>query len=443
MVELSSFNKLNQVETTLDSRSDLLLKRGIWAYFLLLIFEGALRKWFLPGLSTPLLVVRDPIAMWLLYESWRRKLFPSTIYLTGMVIIGLISFYLAMFVGHGNLIVALYGTRILLIHFPLIFVIGRVFDRDDILKMGRVIMYISIPMVILISKQFYSPQSAWVNRGLAGDVQGAGFSANGDFKRPPGTFSFIVGIALFFGLLAPFVFYFWFNLKKINIWLLIAASGALLISIPFSISRTLLFEVALTVAFAVFASMRKPENFTKVIAAMIVGIVVLAVLSQTKFFTTATDAFTQRITDADESEGGLVKGVIGDRFFGGLLSAFTGSSQQPFWGYGIGMGTNVGSKILTGTVTFLIAELEWARIIGELGPFFGILVIIIRVGLTIKIAIACFRRLVKGDLLPWLLLSFGFIVLAQGGWAQPTALGFFVMIGGLLLASLRPVQTDI
>ena len=35
------------------------LKRLIWVYFILLVFEGALRKWFLPGLSTPLLIVRD------------------------------------------------------------------------------------------------------------------------------------------------------------------------------------------------------------------------------------------------------------------------------------------------------------------------------------------------------------------------------------------------
>src|ERR1700710_807939 len=87
------------------------LKNGIWLYFFLLIFEGALRKWFLPGLATPLLVVRDPIAIWLIYQSWRRALFPSTVYLNGMVIIGLISIYTAMFLGHGNLVIALYGAR--------------------------------------------------------------------------------------------------------------------------------------------------------------------------------------------------------------------------------------------------------------------------------------------------------------------------------------------
>ena len=39
------------------------LKKLFWAYFLLLIFEGALRKWVFPPLSGPLLLIRDPIGL--------------------------------------------------------------------------------------------------------------------------------------------------------------------------------------------------------------------------------------------------------------------------------------------------------------------------------------------------------------------------------------------
>jgi hypothetical protein len=413
------------------------LKYGIWAYFILLIFEGALRKWFLPSLATPLLVIRDPIGMWLLYKSWQRGLLPSTIYIYGMMTIGLFSIYTAMFTGHGNLIVALYGARMFLIYFPLMFVIGRVFDREDIIKLGRVMLWISLPMLLLICKQFYSGQSAWVNRGVAGDMNGAGFSGSGDFMRPPGTFSFTSGVGHFFGLVAPFVFYFWFNMKQVNKWLLFAASGAMLMAIPFSISRTLFFEVCLTTLFAVLASMRRPENFNKVVIAMVVGVLILAVLSQTKYFTTATGAFKDRLTTADETEGGLVKGVFGDRFFGGMLGALAASGNQPFWGAGTGMGTNVGSILLTGKVTYLIAEMEWGRLIGEMGPLMGILVILLRVGFVAKITIASFGKMITGDLLPWLLLSFGAVIILQGQWAQPTILGFSTLIGGLILAALR------
>ncbi len=413
------------------------IKQGIWVYYILIIFEGALRKWFLPGLADPLLVIRDPIAIWLVFSSLKHGVLSSNIYLNAVVIIGLVGLYTGIFVGHGNVVVALYGARILLLHFPLIFVIGRVFNRDDILKMAKFTLYLSIPMALLISMQFYSPQSAWVNRGLAGDIAGAGFAGSGDFFRPPGTFSFTIGNTLFFGWLAPFVFYYWFNVQQINRLVLIAASGAMLIAIPFSISRALLFECLLTLSFAIVASMGKRENLNKIMLSMIVGLIVLVVLSQTSFFNTATGAFMDRFTTANESEGGLVKGVIANRFFGGMFEQLASSAQQPFWGYGIGMGTNVGSMLLTGTQTFLISEGEWGRVVGELGPFMGIVLIIFRIALTMKIAIASFRRLAEGDLLPWLLLSFGFIILSQGGWAQPTTLGFFVMIGGLLIASLK------
>ena len=116
------------------------LKKGIWAYFLLLIFEGALRKWFLPGLSAPLLIVRDPIAIWLVLKCWQRGLFPASVYLVGMVFIGIVSIFTAVFLGHGNLLVALFGARILLFHFPVIFVIGQVFNRDDVVRIGKAIL---------------------------------------------------------------------------------------------------------------------------------------------------------------------------------------------------------------------------------------------------------------------------------------------------------------
>ena len=49
------------------------LKKLFWAYFLLLIFEGALRKWIVPQLSAPLLLVRDPIGLLILLEALRTQ----------------------------------------------------------------------------------------------------------------------------------------------------------------------------------------------------------------------------------------------------------------------------------------------------------------------------------------------------------------------------------
>src|SRR5690606_33032807 len=118
--------------------SILLLKRGIWIYLLLVIFEGALRKWFLPSLADPLLLIRDPLAIYLLFKSFKKGLWNPGGYeqiMWGLTILGLITTFL---VGHGNLTVAAYGLRITVIHFPLIFLIGSILKKSDVIEIGKI-----------------------------------------------------------------------------------------------------------------------------------------------------------------------------------------------------------------------------------------------------------------------------------------------------------------
>ncbi len=414
-----------------------IIKKGIWLYFLLLIFEGALRKWVIPPLSNQLLLVRDPVALWLIIICYGRGLIVFNKYLVGMVLIGFVALLTAMTEGHRNLLVALYGARIFILHFPLIFIIGRVFTRADVIKLGRFILLITPPMALLIALQFYSPQSAWVNRGVGGSLEGAGFSGALGFLRPPATFSFTNGTTLFFGLAATFVLFFWLNPKKINRIILLAATVGIFMAIPLSISRALFFQVVITFGFAVIAISRKPENMGKLLIAIIGGIVALLILSKASFFQTATEAFTSRFDSANESEGGL-EGVIGDRYLGGMLKSITGSSDMPFFGFGIGMGTSVGGMLLSGEQILLIyAEDEWARLTGEMGAILGLTAILIRLGLCFELLRAAYKRLGQGDLLPWLLLSFCLLNVPQGQWGQPTSLGFSIIIGGLTMASLK------
>ena len=428
--------------TQADEGPNIWLKRGVWLYFFLVIFEGALRKWILPGLATPLLIIRDPFAVWLIYSVWRRGALPSSPYLSAMMWIGMIGILTAMFLGHGNLAVALFGARIFMIHFPLIFVIGRIFDREDVLKMGRVILWIAIPMAVLIALQFYSPQNAWVNRGVGGDEAGGGFSGANGYFRPPATFSFTNGTHLFFSLTGCFVLYFWLNPKGTSKILLSAATVALITAIPLSISRSLTFFLGVSVIFLLASVVRKPANFFRIIFAGIGFFLILLILTRISFFQIATETFLARFSNAATDEGGL-KGTLGDRYLGGMSTALGNSVKQPFFGYGIGMGTNVGSMLLTGGTKFLISEEEWGRVIGEMGAIMGLSIIFIRLAVCLKLTIHAYKRMVANDLLPWMLLSFALLVIPQGQWAQPTNLGFSVVIGGLLFASMRNTGPEV
>jgi len=411
------------------------LKLAIWLYFILLMLEGALRKWIFPSLADPILVIRDPLVLWILIKAWQHGLINFNYYVISMIFIGIVGIYTAYFLGHGNIAVALYGARILLLHFPLIFVIGKICNIEDAIKIGKVTLFIAIPMTILIILQFYSPQTALINITVGGEA-GGGFSGVGKVFRPPGIFSFINGNALFYSFTACFVLYFWFNYKTINRLLLVLATLSLLLAIPFSISRALLFQVIVSMIFAAIAIAMKPKYLTGML--FVIGGIVISflLLGSSSFFTTATEVFTQRLTSANQVEGGM-SGVILNRFLGGMLDAIYSSSNQPLFGYGIGMGTNAGSMILKGGRFFLISEGEWGRILGELGPIMGMGVIILRIKLALHVSFKSYSSLLTGNLMPWMLLSFGVLAIAQGSWSQPTSLGFCTLISGLIIASLK------
>lgn len=417
------------------------LKAGIWVYFLLIIFEGALRKWFLPGLATPLLVIRDPVAIWIIYKALKHRVFPSNIYISSFVILTIVAMLAAMAFGHGSLPVAIFGGRIHLIHFPLIFVIGKIMDHDDVVKIGKVIMVMSIGMVILIAMQFYSPQSAFVNLSVGG-IKDNGFAGAGEYFRPTGTFSFTSGNVMFFQLVAAYLFYFLINPEKINRLILLGATVALLLSIPLSISRGLFFNVGIVVIFTVIAVMRKAKYIYKFIAFAIITLILLSFISQTAVFQQSMGAFTERFETANKAEGG-VESMFVDRFLGGMMSALFQSTSLSFWGAGIGFGTNVGAMLLSGKTDFLLSEGEWGRMIGELGPLLGLLLVFIRSVLCFDMLFASFRQMRRGDMLAWMLLSTGFLLLLQGQWSQPTSLGFGILQGGLVVASFNPGRENL
>lgn len=216
---------------------------------------------------------------------------------------------------------------------------------------------------------------------------------------------------------------------------------ALMAAIPLSISRTVLFQILLTFVFMLIISGINLRIIPKIVIAVLAVGLMFTTMKDIAFFKTANNAFTERFTSANKTEGGM-EGVFVDRFLGGMYGALTDESF-PFWGMGMGMGTNAGAKILTGERSegvFLVSEGEWGRVLGEMGVILGFVVIIIRISLVLYLIRKAWGAISQENVLPWMLLSFGMIIILQGQWAQPTNLGFGILIGGLILASFN--QTD-
>jgi len=422
----------------------ILIKNCIWLYFWLLLFEGALRKWVFPFLATPLLVIRDPIAIFILFKSLSTKLLRVNMYIVISWLVSIIGIPIAVFFGHGNVFVAIYGARIFLFHFPLIFIIGTFFNFEDVIKVGKRLLALVIPTTIIISLQFYSPQSAFVNRGVGGDENGAGFGGALGYSRPPGLFSFTSGNVTYYCIVICFLFFFWLSEQKIiNKTLLICYTIAYILAFPMCISRSLYFQSALTALFSLIAISNNGKIFYKLVIAFFSIAVLFALLQNTSFFQTAFEAFSSRFETGNKSEGG-VKGVLIDRALGGMLTAlFFNENPIPYFGYGIGLGTNVGAMLTTGKVGFIVAEAEWGRLIGEMGFVLGIMIIIVRTFFGIEILSSSYKAIAQKNLLPWMLMSWTFIAILQNQLGQPSSLGFTVVLGGLVMASLQEKKSTL
>lgn len=433
---------LNKGMISSEIKAYLLFKKAIWLYILLLILEGALRKWLLPSLATPLLLIRDPIVVWLVIEGMYRNWFTSP-FCKAMMWVAVISFILTLLFGHHDLFVALYGWRIYFFHFPMIFVIGKLLNRGDLLRMGQFILYVSIPMTVLIVLQFNLPPTAWVNIGVGGEGT-AGFGGVMGYMRPPGTFSFTTGYIDFQKVVGCFLFYYLISNKglppqyQLNKWLLLVILLCYLIAIPTSISRTNLFQTIVILGFLLVAALLKRKLRYRFFGFLLIGVIALGALVSSGLLDTNIDVFTTRFEDASNSEGGL-EGTIGNRYLGGFLKAFD-NVKIPIFGLGLGLGTNAGAKLLGGDMFSFgfNGEVEWERLIGESGFLLGLAIISIRLLFSVfllKHAYKCLSN--RSDLLPWILTSVMLLTMPQGSWGVTTTLGFSVLIGGFTLAAIR------
>src|SRR3989440_10655102 len=128
------------------------LKWWIWLYFVLLIFEGTLRKWLLPQFSDVLLVVRDPVVLIIYMLAIKARLFPRNGYMLSLAIIAFLSWLVSLVVLEPYLslkpliLVTGFGFRSNFLHLPLIFVIGRALDADDVKNLGRWVLIGLLPM---------------------------------------------------------------------------------------------------------------------------------------------------------------------------------------------------------------------------------------------------------------------------------------------------------
>lgn len=422
------------------------LRQLLWLYFWLLIFEGALRKWVVPGLSNPLLLVRDPIALLALWWGWpllrQRRL---QIWLQPLMLFGSLGGLLAVTVGHGDLFTALYGARVFLLQMPLIFLFAAVFDRRDVIRFAWVLLWLSIPMTVLLAIQSGLPDSHFLNVGPGG-LGTAAFQGALGRSRPPGTFTFISGVVSFYSLAAAslFMVIYGSKVRQRGRLFCMVAGIALVVALPVSISRSLLAAYLLALVSLIVTLLISRVRILPLVSGLFAVLIAFGLATTLPVFKDTSVAFLARWEGAGAASGsdreevgdvGIATNQLQNRVLPGFTQPFSDLDRIPLLGNGIGMGSNVGAQRLGDGKGFLLGEGGWEVSIGELGPVLGLPFILWRVALAFWILRLALLATSRGNRLPLILVGASFLDVMTSQLSQPTGLGFMVLSGGLTLAA--------
>jgi hypothetical protein len=407
------------------------IRRLIWLYLVLWLIEGGLRRWVLPGLATPLLLIRDPLVIAIYGLAISKNLFPVNSFITIGALLAALSFINAMLLGHGNPLVALYGMRCDFLHVPLIFIMAKVLRQKHLVSLAKVAVCVAIPYTALLVTQFYEPQDAWVNHGTGDSTDGAGYSGALGHFRPPGTFTFITGPAELYPIFTA-CWCMLVLLNRIPAWLTILSGAAIMTAIPVSISRLLFINVAIVAAAGVFALIvGRRFSLGMLLRVGIIVIVLPAVAARIPAFQDGMEAFSSRWEASTTDDGGIQGSIIG-RTMEDLFGKFDGA---PLSAFGTGFSTNVGQKLLTGDVGFGASEGEWGRLLYDNGLILGTMFVAYRILLAGYIVFVALKALKRGSPQAIVFASAGCMLILNGQWGQASTLGGAMIVGGLTLAA--------
>lgn len=413
------------------------VKRLLWVYFFLLLFEGALRKWVTPGLSNVLLIVRDPIAIVIYALAWHGGFFPRTWFLLSLGFVSIASLAAGVYGPMGSPAAALFGFRANFLHLPLVFVMARAWGREDVVRIGRWTLLVAVPMALLMASQFQASADSWLNVG-AGGGEGAQIYASRGHIRPAGLFSFISGPVFFLSMVAAFLFDGQLRRGRYPWPLILLGMGALIVGCVVSGSRSLLGSVALVTACAFFAGfVLSPLLMFRWLWAGALVTALFMAMQNLEIVQEGVLTLTTRIQGASNVEAQAGGSFLG-RFFDDYFKAAALCLQAPLWGHGLGVGTQGGVNLLLGQGGFLLSEGEWSRIVLESGPLLGGGFLLWRSCLFLWLGRWAVLHALRGHATPLLLFGVAGQALLSGGFGQATTLGFAVFCGGLCLASMNP-----
>ena len=412
----------------------------IWLYFIMLIFEGAFRKWIFPGQSDILLLIRDPIVIWIYYLAYAHNIFPlNNKYLSRLYGWTILASILSLVVNQTHPAVIAYGIHTNLLHFPLIFVIGRVLRWKDVIWFGYAILFLTLPMTFFCQEQFKGDRTDFWNVAAGGT--GTQLETSGGKVRASGTFSFVSGIVFFYCFAVAFIIYGFLRLKTFHLLLLVISFGLTLTAMAIAGSRAVVAECLQVVACFAFLAYFRPKEFGK-ITFFVFGLsaVTIFLWTQIDVFLQGVEHLRQRFDEAANVEGNPVAAYF-NRYWEMISAPYYYNQFTPLLGnQGLGSATR-GAHGIARLFGFSLwggsAEISWSRPVLENGLVVGMLFIFWRIWIVVDLLKVCTKAINHGNYLAIFLFGAAGPILLFGQLGQATNLGFAAFGGGLCLAAAR------
>ena len=408
------------------------IKKLIWAYFILLLFEGALRKWFLPSLSQGLLIIRDPIVIWIYYLCYAQGLFPlNNKYLLKCFQWVLVAMLCSFLINRAHPFTIAYGARTNLLHFPLIFIMARVLTWRDVMLFGKAFLILALPMTWVVAQQFQADAADIINTAAGGT--GSQLETSGGKVRASGTFTFVSGIVFYYCFTVAFIIYGFLIKGSFPKWMLYLGTSATLLAMVTAGSRAVIAESLQVIGCIGFLAYYRPSEFGK-IATSVFGFSTLALIlySQVDLFQEGFEFLSLRFEEAANIEGNPIEAYF-NRYYQMLVAPYYYNMWTDWLGNsGLGGATRAGAA-LGGRGGG--AENAWSRPILENGLIIGGLFLIWRIWITKDLLITCIQAVKRGSYLSIFLFGAAGPILLFGLLGQPTNLGFAAFGSGLCLAA--------
>jgi hypothetical protein len=349
-------------------------RRSVKAVFILVVFEGALRKWVLPQASEMLYFLKDIVLIGAYFNFYAlsapKEPLPNQgkiINLGIFLVIGWCVFQ-AFNPSLGSPVVGIFGLRGYLIYIPLIWMIPYLLEtEDELYKFLRSHLLLTIPVGLIGIVQFFSPPDSFIN-AYANDeaISKATFVGAVTAVRITGTFSYLNNYALYlivcFGLMVVML-----SVKQSREWQIASLVELFLVCINSFMtgSRTTIFsEVLFLLGYLLAKGLTKPGGALRLMNKLIVPVLVIS-MAGFIWFRPAIDAFLERTTSNQDVSGRIVFSLTEPLNFVHL---------KQLDGYGTGathQGTPTLRQVLNlpaGEVIRVPHEAEMGRIALELGP---------------------------------------------------------------------------